>query len=256
MIAPHLNEEFLFSLVRFFFLFAVLLQAIEEMFLERITGAELLPNQREMDSFYGLRQPITVSMIGVIRFASVIWCILDSTNLAPVLVLLFATLMRSLRFFGSLNGGSDSMTQVILIPLVLARVFHENMIVVRAVLYWIGIQAVLSYFLSGLRKARNHEWWSGSALVSFVSESRVAHSGVRRIFLSQMKTSRFFAILVVLFELGFPLSLASREVCFFFLSAGAIFHLGVFFLLGLNRFFWIWLAGYPAIYFIASFGRS
>jgi hypothetical protein len=52
---------------------------------------------------------------------------------------------------------------------------------------------------------------------------------------------------VILFELAFPLTLLSQEALIAGLVIAAVFHLANAALFGLNRFFWTWLAVYPAI---------
>lgn len=52
---------------------------------------------------------------------------------------------------------------------------------------------------------------------------------------------------VMLWEVSFPLSLIHPAVCAVYLGLGVIFHLSNFYLFGLNRFVWAWIATYPAI---------
>lgn len=51
----------------------------------------------------------------------------------------------------------------------------------------------------------------------------------------------------MLFELAFPLALATRPTLVAALALAALFHLANACLFGLNRFFWTWLAVYPAL---------
>jgi hypothetical protein len=52
---------------------------------------------------------------------------------------------------------------------------------------------------------------------------------------------------VMLFEIAFPLTLISQPTLMVGLALAAVFHLANACLFGLNRFFWTWLAVYPAI---------
>jgi hypothetical protein len=52
---------------------------------------------------------------------------------------------------------------------------------------------------------------------------------------------------VMLFELAFPLTLVSQASLAAGLTVAALFHLANACLFGLNRFFWTWVATYPAI---------
>ena len=144
------------------------------------------------------------------------------------------------------------MSQVLLIPLVLVSCSGGSSAVTKGALLWIGIQSVLSYFLSGIRKAKNRGWWDGVALSDFAQRSRVlmASSGAK--FLRIPLVARTLSLTVLMFEILFPLSLISLKLCSIFLVLGVMFHFGVFLAFGLNRFFWVWISSYPAIYFIAS----
>ena len=51
----------------------------------------------------------------------------------------------------------------------------------------------------------------------------------------------------MLFELAFPLALASLATLALALVGAACFHLANAFLFGLNRFFWTWIAAYPSL---------
>jgi len=52
---------------------------------------------------------------------------------------------------------------------------------------------------------------------------------------------------VMLFELLFPLALLHPAALVAALAGAALFHLANALLFGLNRFFWVWLAAYPAL---------
>jgi hypothetical protein len=56
--------------------------------------------------------------------------------------------------------------------------------------------------------------------------------------------------LVIVFECAFPLVLWVRpQGAALLLACGLAFHLCNALVLGLNRFLWAWLAGYPALLF-------
>ena len=144
------------------------------------------------------------------------------------------------------------MTQVIGVGLMVASLTKEAQDWKGIALYWIGIQSVLSYFLSGLRKARNQDWWSGQGLLGFISKSRVSVQPIKAFLMRFPVLVKALSWSVLGYELLFPLALFSRSLCVIFLLSGVLFHFGVFMVFGLNRFFWIWIASYPAIYFISS----
>jgi len=52
---------------------------------------------------------------------------------------------------------------------------------------------------------------------------------------------------VILFELSFPLALMTQPTLIAALLIAALFHLSNACLLGLNRFFWVWISAYPVL---------
>ena len=173
---------------------------------------------------------------------------------APVLaaaqVSLLLTFYSSLRFGGSFNGGSDSMTLIAQSGLVLGAI-HP-----RTGLLWTGCWAAASYFVNGLRKGFHREWWSGKPLAVFAATSPVAMAPVRDFLVRARWMHKTASIAVILFQAAFPLLLFSVPGTRFALGAGVVFHLGNFALFGLNRFFWIWVSSYPAIWHLSEFLRS
>lgn len=143
----------------------------------------------------------------------------------PALVwfLLFTTIFTAVRFGGTLNGGSDYMTVVAL----------SSLLVPWGRLY-LAVQLTLSYFVAGLVKLRQPDWRNGSALTRLTG----LPSGL--------------AWPLLLWECTFPLAWCNHSLCLAYLAVGAVFHLVNSKILGLNRFFWIWLAAYPSLLGIQS----
>lgn len=143
----------------------------------------------------------------------------------PALVwfLLLTTVLTAVRFGGTLNGGSDYMTVVAL----------SSLLVPWGRLY-LAVQLTLSYFVAGLVKLRQRDWRNGSALTRLTG------------------LPRQLAWPVLLWECTFPLAWLSHSLCLAYLAVGLVFHLANSKMLGLNRFFWIWLAAYPSLLGIQS----
>jgi hypothetical protein len=156
------------------------------------------------------------------------------------------TFLIALRFRGGFNGGADAMTMTVLTGLSIAALFPDHAAVG---LGYIAFQTCFSYWRSGFEKARRKEWRSGESL------KRLARS---RYYGAPKSASVFqhsgFAILATWFMLGFeltfPLAILIPATATIYLTVGALFHLANIYLFGLNRFFWAWLAAYPAVWFI------
>lgn len=137
--------------------------------------------------------------------------------------LLFTTVYTAVRFGGTLNGGSDYMTVVVL----------SSKLVPWGQTY-LAIQLTLSYFVAGLVKLKHKDWRNGSALTRLTG------------------LPAWMAAPVLLWECTFPLAWLNHGLCQAYLAIGLIFHLVNAKKLGLNRFFWIWLAAYPSLLGIQS----
>jgi hypothetical protein len=83
-------------------------------------------------------------------------------------VLFFSSLLICVRFRGSFNGGSDYMTVTVSGSLFILQLCLQHEEVVRACIYFIACQSVISYCASGLGKLFSPDWVRGRALNAFV----------------------------------------------------------------------------------------
>lgn len=164
---------------------------------------------------------------------------------APVLLL--SQVAIGLRFRGTFNGGSDTMSVVVLLGLSIAAVAPTSPLALKAGLLYIAVQTTLSYFVAGIGKLKNAEWRTGTAPASFFSSERYGAPLWLRRSLSAGRCPLFLGWCVLVFECGAPLAWSSPRLCAAFVAAGLAFHLGTWLLFGLNRFVWIWTAAYPAL---------
>jgi hypothetical protein len=155
------------------------------------------------------------------------------------------------RFQGPYNGGSDRMGLLILYCLCLSRWLPDGLPAQSAFGY-LGIQVVLSYFISGQVKIVNPEWRSGRALADVFSFSAypVAENLRRLAGYPRLLWAASWA--VMLFEVLFPLSFINPTVLIAALAVAATFHLANALLFGLNRFLWFWVASYPSLLWLQS----
>ena len=165
-------------------------------------------------------------------------------------LLFLSTWLISIRWRGLFNGGSDSMTIVVSIGLFFARATLEHLAIAKYAFAYIALQLTLSYLVAGWVKLKNPEWRSGIAMPAFLKTPRYDSppEWVRKLF---EKPARAKAIswTIIIMECAFPLAWWSPAFCLFFLSLALIFHVLNFWVFGLNRFVFAWLAAYPALYF-------
>ncbi len=193
----------------------------------------------------GLLTSRSMILIQILRIALGIWAFRFGLGATGWSVQLLLTLLTMLRFLGAWNGGSDAMTVVVLTGLIAGSFRPE------AGLLWISLQSILSYFLSGIRKARNPRWWNGKALRGFLIASPVSSAFLKReVRLGSVALGPISAVLV-LFQLLIPFLLVPHLVPVALLFA-ALFHVGNVVFFGLNRFFWIWIATFPALVWWAT----
>ena len=163
----------------------------------------------------------------------------------PFIILFITSLLISIRFRGSFNGGSDMMSFVILTGVIISFA-GSNPEVQKFGLIYIAIHALYSYFKAGLAKIRHKDWRDGSALMGFLKSS--LYPEIRAIQMPR-KLSLALGWLVILFELGVVSLPFIKEYVGLYFVAAIIFHLIIFASFGLNRFFWIWMCSWPAIFF-------
>lgn len=153
-----------------------------------------------------------------------------------------------IRFRGSLNGGSDMMTFVLITGVILMHLFGA-----RIGLIYISVHTIYSYLKAGLAKAKHLEWWNGNALPTFLHRSLYTRSHLIADWLEKsQRISRVAGILTVLFELSAIALLFFPDLVWIYFSAAVLFHLVVYFTFGLNRFFWAWMSAWPATIFCIS----
>lgn len=160
--------------------------------------------------------------------------------------LLLLTLLLIKRFNGPYNGGSDTMSILVLLCLWLSHVV-PNRFWQEVALGYLAFQLAFSYFQAGYIKIINRAWRNGQALRDVFLFSAYPVSEQVRAWAASPGLMFGMSWMVMLFELLFPLALVNPYFLYAALVIAALFHLANACLFGLNRFFWIWLAAYPVI---------
>lgn len=199
--------------------------------------------QQSLEFMRGLQPEKT---LGFIRAGLAILLMLGLQPLLVEAALLVTAIILIRRFHGPYNGGSDTMTVLVLLCLWLSHVAPSR--------YWqeialgyLALQLILSYFQSGWVKVINPEWGNGRALQQVFALSTYPVSENMRLWAARPQVLRAMSWVVILFELLFPLALLHQLLLIVALAVAALFHLANACLFGLNRFFWIWLAAFPII---------
>ncbi len=190
----------------------------------------------------------------VLRLLAALYLMVFGASAAVMVFLFLSTVQLLIRWRGAFNGGSDFMTLVVMTGLLigsLGTVAGYADIAWRAGLIYIAIHSASSYFISGSVKLLNPEWRSGEALGLFLD------SGIY----GPLKPDSLFwkrpvAILCswafIVWEIAVPLAFVDPLAMVAYCLTGILFHFLVFWYFGLNRFFFAWLATYPALIFLAA----
>jgi hypothetical protein len=170
-------------------------------------------------------------------------------------ILLFAiALVLLLRWRGAFNGGSDFMTLVGLTGLLIAHTvgtFASPELGWRAGLWYVTLQSITSYFVSGWVKLLHPSWRTGRALPQFLDTGihgpLPMDSAFRRPWLARTISWSF-----TVWEGLMPLALLDPRLALVLCAVAGSFHFLVFRFFGLNRFFWAWMTSFPAIVWCAG----
>lgn len=210
-------------------------------FAEILLGFVLLQQSLEFLRSYGLEKKLALLRAPL--------AILLMLGIYPVWVetaLLATSFLLIKRFHGPYNGGSDTMSILVLLCLWLANLAPSRMWQEIALGY-LALQLTLSYFQSGLVKIENAEWRSGKALREVFALTAYPVSESLRHLASKPTLLLCASRAVIIGELLFPLALMHSMALMIALVFTGVFHLANAILFGLNRFVWSWLAAYPSV---------
>ncbi|MES2676418.1 MAG: HTTM domain-containing protein [Pseudomonadota bacterium] len=197
-------------------------------------------------SFEYIRGARAEKILGMIRAILSIALLLGFQPVFIEAALLVIAIMLLRRFQGPYNGGSDTMSVLVLMCLLLSHL-APNKFWQEMALGYLAFQLLFSYFQSGYIKLINSDWRSGQALQDVFSLTAYPVSEQVREWAQSPRLLLSMSWSVMLFELAFPLSLLHQTALIVALTIAGLFHLVNACLFGLNRFFWIWPAAYPVI---------
>jgi hypothetical protein len=195
-----------------------------------------------------LAYPNFLYLLTLRLLAAVLVIFAPESSLAPtgVAIMFFSTIAIAARWRGSFNGGSDSMTIIVLLTTSLALLFP---VLTLACLWYLALQTCSSYFISGVVKIKSANWRSGSALKSFLSSTVYGPQPSLSAITDRALLCKILSWSVIALECSFPLALSSPEVCLIYIAAAMLFHFVNIYIFGLNRFLFAWAAAYPALFY-------
>ena len=213
-----------------------------------------VPNQWMRKFLDSLFTPQAFTALLVLRLLALVSLVFQGCHLLNIGFLFVSNLALLIRWRGAFNGGSDFMTLVVLTGLLIAQVvshFSSSEFGWRAGFWYIAIHSITSYFMSGSVKLLQREWRNGSAMTIFLNAAIHGPLGsghwLRK---PRLATQSSWAFMV--WESLAPLALLDARLAVLFCLIASLFHFLVFWYFGLNRFFWAWLATFPAIIWCAG----
>jgi hypothetical protein len=189
-----------------------------------------------------------------VRLALSMALMLGHIGLIGALLHFLMAVLLLLRWRGAFNGGSDFMTLVAISGLLLAHVvggLTNAPLGWQAGLGYICLQTVSSYFVSGWVKLLRPEWRSGRAMTLFLDTGVYGPLPEKSLF-RNTSLAKIGSWSFTLWEGCFPIALLDLRLAWVFCFIAAIFHLMVFAFFGLNRFFWAWIATFPAVLYCSG----
>ncbi len=252
----------IFILLQRFLGFAVLLQSIEMLQLKRLwTENGIWDAQLVFEP--GTRFPILVKRVIETALAPPIFqtflllaavssaILVVQPNPYSLAIMSLTTIAVAIRWRGTFNGGSDCMTFLLLLTSLLIWICGRTAQVFYYGLWYIAFQTCLSFFISGWVKIRQSQWRSGQSLINLLEKSAYPIPTKVRLMAKPKILSLALSWLVILFEISFPMALVLGKFSLVLICLAIIFQVVNFILFGLNRFFWAWLAAYPAVIYVS-----
>lgn len=206
-----------------------------------------------LDGLFGEQTARLVLVLRLLLLGLAVVLPLGGTAFSVVMGLLVVNVLAFnwRRLFG--DDGSDQMNSILLLTLWLCVGPHSTAFILKAGLWFLALQACLSYATAGIAKLLSGEWRSGEAIFRIFNTATYGIGPVARFLGRHKRFSRLLCWSVILAESLFPLCLFLPEPWnWTFLVWGALFHLQCAVIMGLNSFLWAFLATYPALLFIAS----
>jgi hypothetical protein len=208
-----------------------------------------IPNARVRAVLDVLFKPRVHQLHLVLRLLAAAVLAVQGASLPLVGFLFAGNLLILIRWRGAFNGGSDFMTLVVLTGLLISQVvgaFGNVQLGWQAGFWYIAIQSITSYFMSGSVKLLRREWRNGSAMTIFLNGAIYGPLSA-----THLLRNKWLALLgswgFIVWEILFPFSLLDPRLAVLLCAVAALFHFLVFWFFGLNRFFWAWLCAFPAI---------
>lgn len=199
-----------------------------------------------------LNDNIFRSVIYIKAISAFVFFILSMLNIISFSSVAFLLLFNILVTIRSPYGldGAHQLSFLLLLSLTIATFFGVDSAIGITCLYFIAFQLVASYVIAGVAKAISPLWRGPYALLLIFSTSIYGNNFIFYQLKQHKKFATLLSIFIIIFEVGFITTLLlPLKYAIFFCLAGFGFHLFNAIFMGLNNFFFTFIAAYPALIF-------
>jgi hypothetical protein len=167
-----------------------------------------------------------------------------------LLVVVGSTLLMNFRSVYGMDGSDQMTTQVY--GALAVGVLVGGTVGLQIALFYIAAQCCFSYFTSGLAKAMSPYWRRGGSVYAIFNTRTYGWEPAARLLRGRRRLNRIIDWSAFGVELAFPVALfVGYPLVLIFLAWGVCFHLVNAIVMGLNSFFWAFVAGYPAVVYVS-----
>jgi hypothetical protein len=205
---------------------------------------------QKLNFLFGYRAFIIIHSL---RIACVLLLPFVHDDFFKIFLLGFLAISSLLFSFRSIVGldGADQMNLIIVITLFFVYTINDEVIYMAGLIF-IAAQSILSYMVAGIAKLRSVQWRNGQAVFEIMNTRTYGYRGIAN---KLAHAPRFVNIIlcwvIIFFEIFFILLLfLPAPWLYIFICCGIIFHLYNAVAMGLNNFFWAFLATYPALLYV------
>lgn len=206
--------------------------------------------------FEGRREvvlPVAKALCAFVIFTSAHSDARRGVAVAATALLLWAKSLRAVH-------GSDGSDQVAFLSTVVAAMARLPFVDERdkqLLVWFLGFQSILSYFVAGVAKVVSPAWRDGSALTGILRTRTYGERHLYNFFNARPRLNTFVSRSVAVLETVTPLllMLPDRHRRLGIASLGG-FHLANARVMGLNRFFWAFAGTHPAVDHLGHSVRS
>ena len=148
------------------------------------------------------------------------------------------------------KDGSDQMMNIYLTTMVIYLFIAKTSYAIVPLIF-ITAQLCLSYVAAGISKLVSSTWRNKEILSAIFSTETYGSQNVSKFLKNNVHISLFASWSIMLWEAFFPIfPFFGSTALILSLLIGIMFHLLNYFIMGLNKFFWIFLACYPIYIYV------